>query len=345
MKKAAVCFFANGAILSLLVAGAASGAIDFPVTFNDPGGTQAAYYGSLTSNIQAAGKQWARFLGGNGSIEVEVAFSNAVQYAPGGSVTTGFVRNNGTRDIFEQGAIYELRTGTDVNGAMPDIRITINPDYLTTNLWFDPNPTKRTDVIPANRTDAVSVFVHELGHAFVFNGWMNGTTGQLPATYMSTFDEHVVFDGTDFYFTGNNAKAGYGGKNVPITFGVPFHLGNNAPRPGADLIPDLMNGVVFTYQVRYRISVLDLKIVKDCGGTVNDLNLTITSVTRLANNGHMVISGKGEASAFVRIDAASSPGGTPGQIGTASTDATGAFQFEDTASDSVTSRYYSASYP
>ncbi len=344
MNTAAIRWLANGAILLLLSARTASGAIDFPVTFSDPGGTQAAYYANLTSSIQAAGKQWARFLGGNGSIEVEVSFSNAVPYAPGGSVTTGFVRNNGTRDIFEQGAIYELRTGMDVNGATPDIHITINPDYLTTNLWFDPNPTKRTDPIPPSRTDALSVFVHELGHAFVFNGWMNGNTGQLPATYMSTFDEHVIFDGTDFFFTGDNAKAGYGNKNVPITFGIPFHLGNNLPRPGSDLIPDLMNGIVFTYQVRYRISALDLKIMKDCGATTKELNLTTTLVTRLAN-GHMQVSGNGEPNTFVRIDAASSPGGAPSQIATASTDGTGAFQFEDTDSGSVASRFYFASYP
>ena len=62
----------------------------------------------------------------------------------GASVVTGFVRNDGTRDIYEQGAAYEIRTGIDPNGADPDIRIRIGTAYLTNELWFDPNPQTRT---------------------------------------------------------------------------------------------------------------------------------------------------------------------------------------------------------
>jgi hypothetical protein len=342
MKNATVRSLANGATLLLLVTRAAA-QIDFPVTFDDPGATYASYYPALTANIQAAGRHWAHFLAGTSQLSVEIVFTNSVSYSPGGSVTSGFVRNDGTRDIFEQGAAYELRTGTDPNGPTPDIRILMNPNYLTTNLWLDPNPTQRIDSIPPNRTDAVSVFVHELGHAFVFNGWMNGTTGQLPPTYMSTFDEHVSFDNTNFYFTGSNATTGYGG-NVPITFGNPFHLGNNPPRPGSDLIPDLMNGVVFDYQVRYRISALDLKIARDCGVGLIPLNLKINSVTRLPN-GHVLLGGNGDSSTFVRIDAAVNFSSAPARIGVVASDATGAFQFEDINAGSFAARYYSVGYP
>ena len=340
MKILAVRLLAFGIALAVRTA---SGQITFPVAFDDPGAAHSAYYSELTANIQAAGAHWARFLGGTGQLSVEVVFTNSVPFAPGGSVTTGFVRNDGTRDIFEQGAAFELRTATDPNDSAPDIRILINPDYLATNLWLDPNPTQRVDPIPPNRTDAVSVFLHELGHAFLFNGWMNGTTGELPATYMSTFDEHVIFDGTDFFFTGSNAVARYGG-NVPVTFGNPFHLGNNAPRPGSDLIPDLMNGVVFDYQKRYRISVLDLKIAQDCGIGLRPLNLQVTAVTRMPN-GHVLVVGKGDASSFVRIDAAPSLSSTPQRIGTVPTNASGVFQFEDVDAGSFGARYYLTSYP
>src|SRR3954462_11318634 len=81
-----------------------------------------------------------------------------------------FVRNDGTRDIFEQGAAFEVRTGTDPNGANPDIRIRIGTACLTNQLWFDPHPETRTDPIPANHIDALSVFIHEFGHAFAAIG-------------------------------------------------------------------------------------------------------------------------------------------------------------------------------
>jgi len=38
-----------------------------------------------------------------------------------------------------------------------------------------------------------------------------------------------------------------------------------SPRPGSDLIPDLMNGVVFDRGTSYDISPLDLAILADAG--------------------------------------------------------------------------------
>jgi hypothetical protein len=145
----------------------------------------------------------------------------------------------------------------------------INPNYLANVLWFDPDPLSRTGPTDPNKTDAMSVCIHELGHALAYNGWMNGSTGELPQTYMSTFDRHVNFDGDDFWFEGANAMAVYGGP-VPITFGNPFHLGNWAPRPGDDLIPELMNGVVFYNGQRYSISELDWAVLKDAGIAIVD---------------------------------------------------------------------------
>ena len=245
---------------------APNGQINYTVTFSDPGGANSAYYAPITSNLRAAGAIWGTYLAASGNIEVQVEFPTAIPGVTGTSVTTHVVRNNGTRDILEQGVAYELRTGIDLNGGTPDARIQINPNYLANGLWFDPHPTQRTDPIPPSRTDALSVFIHELGHALAFNGWMNDTTGELPPTYMSTFDERVQFDGTNFYFIGPNAQAQYG-RRVPITFGNGAHLGNNLPRPGSDLLSDLINGIFFYYQIRYYISPLDLAILQDCGIT------------------------------------------------------------------------------
>jgi hypothetical protein len=322
----------------------AEGPIVYSVTFNDPGSAYSAYYSAITSNLQAAGADWARYLIGSGNLEVEVVITTSVAGIAGGSVTSGYVRNDGTRDIFEQGAIYEIRTGIDPNDTTPDIRISINPTYLTSNMWFDPNPTQRTDPIPANHTDAISLFTHELGHAFAFNGWMDGTTGQLPPTYMSTFDANVNFDGTNFFFIGPNAEIRYGGP-VSITFGNPFHLGNNSPRPGSNLIGDLMNGVVYNYQTRYRISPVDLEIVRDCGVAVTPY-LQILSVTKLTN-GHIFLQGIGAPTAVHRILATNDLAQPfdPNPIATPTADSSGNFQFEDPNSTNFTKRFYRVVYP
>jgi hypothetical protein len=235
----------------------------FSTTFDDLAGKYSAFYAAIESNVAAAGGYWNQYFQGKGSLEVVIKFSNSGSTAQGRSLTTSLLRKNGTLDVYEQGAMAEIRTGIDPNGASPDIEINFNPDYLTNELWFDPNPSTRTTLVPTTKTDAVSVLMHELGHAFGFNGWRDDTTGTLP-NYESTFDEQTIFDGTNFFFTGTKATALYGSA-VPLTFGNITHLGNDSPRPGSNLIADLMNGVVFDRGTRYNISSLDLAILADTG--------------------------------------------------------------------------------
>jgi hypothetical protein len=78
---------------------------------------------------------------------------------------------------------------------------------------------------------------------------------------------------------------------VPITYGNPFHLGNNSPRPGSDLIPDLMNGVVYYYQTRYDISALDLAIAKDAGVVLASRLLNIATRMRVQSGENVLIAG------------------------------------------------------
>lgn len=320
----------------------ADGAIVYSITFDDPGDAFFAFYPAITSNLEAAGADWARYVIGSGNLEIEVVFTSSIPRMTCGSLTSGFVRNDGTRDIFEQGAAYEIRTGIDPNGADHDIRISINPTYLTENMWFDPNPTQRTDPIPPDRTDAISLFSHELGHAFVFNGWMDGTSGELPATYMSPFDENVFFDGNNFYFIGENAQSHYGAP-AAVTFGNPFHLGNDAPRPGADLIPDMMNGVFYSFQTRYRISALDVAIAKDCGVAVAPY-LEILSTTKLAS-GHFLVQGLGVPTAIHTVEATDNLALAFIAVGSATADNNGSLDFEDAPGPGVTKRFYRFVYP
>lgn len=321
-----------------------SGPIVYSITFVDPGAVNAAYYSGLTENIKAAGAFWAGFLSGGGNIEVEVEFTNAIAGVDGASYSNGYVHTTGARSVYEQGAAYEIRTGTDPNGATADVHIRINPTYLANTLWLDPHPLDRTDPIPANHLDGVSIFIHELGHAFAFTGWINGTTGALPASYMSTFDERVQFDGSNFFFTGPLAQADYGSP-VPITYGNQGHLGNNTPRPGSDLLTDLMNGVVYYYQTRYIISHLDRAIVKDCGVDIA-LELPTIRVSSLTkSSGHFVVQGGGIPSRLHRIKATTNLAQPFAAIGSATTDSAGNLQFDDTAASSYSARFYRVVYP
>ncbi len=253
-----------------LCAGSASGDIQVDVNFIDPSNLFSDLYSTIDSHAKAAGARWGSNFSGNTSLQLEVVFSDSIPRATGGSVTSAFVANRGGFNIFEQGVGAEIRTGTDPNGASPDLRFTFNSNYLRNELWFDSNPFTRVAIVPSNRTDAVSVFLHEFGHAIAFNGWQDSFNGTYPGDYKSNFDERKTFNGNDFFFNGSSATSLYGGP-VPVTFGNATHLGNDAPRPGSDLIPDLMNGVVFNRGTRYDISPLDLAILSDTGFTITSV--------------------------------------------------------------------------
>lgn len=248
------------------------GAITFNVTFND-GGQFEPFHAVLTSHLVAAGNAWARVLGGSGSIEIVVVPFNGPRFG-GRSLTTAYVGletiDGAQTRIWMQGAAAELRDGVDPNGAAPDIEISISnfSDYHSNELWFDPNPELRTAPVPSGKTDAMSVCLHELGHAFGFNGWRDWSTGALPPPlgtpplpYASTFDRYADVSGSFEHF-GPATVAEYG-TNTPLTNGNIFHYGNAAPQPGSDLIPWLMNGVVLFRGTRYNLAALELATLDD----------------------------------------------------------------------------------
>jgi hypothetical protein len=261
--------------LSLVGPAASAAGLTFSVTIDDPTNAYAEFHDAIESHVFAAGVAWDTHIRRNASLEISVGFSTGIPRATGRSITSSFVENNGVYNVFEQGAAAEARTAIDPNGDEFDIEIMFNPEYLADELWFDPEPTVRTAPPPDTRTDAMSVFLHELGHAFAFSGWRDPFTGELPGDYASPFDLLTYFDGSHFYFDGPATAALYGSP-APLTYGNYHHFGNEAPEPGSDLIPDLMNGVVFYHGSRYDISALDLALFRDVGvpllipGDMND---------------------------------------------------------------------------
>jgi Ca2+-binding RTX toxin-like protein len=260
-------------------------ALNFNITFDDPSGKFSRYYSVIKSHILAAGLYWDNYIVGNASLEIVVSFSNTNPTVTGRSLTSYLVDNNGSIDVYEAGATAEIRTQIDPNSVTPDIEFNFNPDYLVNDLWFDPDPSARISPIPNNKIDAFSIFLHEFGHVFGINGWKDGIKGQLPGNYQSTFDEQVTFDGKNFFFVGSEAISVYGSP-VPLTFGNINHVGNDLPRPGRDLIADLMNGVVYERGVRYDISPLDLAILKDTGVPIfDDPSITGDNANNTLNGG------------------------------------------------------------
>lgn len=241
----------------------AHAAIGYTISFDDPTGAAGGLYGQIDSQVGAALSLWSTVLTGSSSFQVQVEITDGIARAGGSSATAGYVGVAGPLQIYEQGLAYKLRTGIDANGALPDMRLLINADYLKNELWFDPTPLQRTTPVDPARTDATSVFVHEFGHALAFNGWGDLVTGAVAGGYASPFDLRTTFDGATLFFTGAAAQSVYGGP-IPLTEGNNFHLGN-AGGTGSNLLGDVMNGVTFERGIRYGISELDVAMMRDMG--------------------------------------------------------------------------------
>lgn len=288
--------------------GQAQGQVAFPVHFDRSADTLTATERmQLSTHLEAAGRRWTSLLAFEGVrvIEIEVALSETIPRATGHSLASVYVGMDAGRMTFEQGAAHELRTGADQNGLEPDVRITFNAAYLRDELWFDPEPGLRTASVPATRTDAMSVLLHEFGHALAYNGWASGQ-GVAPGGYWSTFDRWMLA-GAPALFDGPESVAALGFR-PDLTVGNLHHWANpdnalgksgsrpvdvawldGAPRPAStcdgpasldaptsvdapgkagvadDLLFELMNGVVFYRGTRYDVSALDRATLIDAG--------------------------------------------------------------------------------
>jgi hypothetical protein len=253
--------------------------IPFRFTLDDPQ-HQFDAFPALRGSLDAAGQILSRSLEGRGSLEVRVRPDNSIPRSEGGAVAVTLVGRGPGFDVLENGPVTEARTGVDPNGAAPDIDLAFNArDYLPTT-WFDPSGAARTAAVPPGKIDFISAAMHETLHALGFQGYrtIDGPGyGGFPQPLRSTFDALTAFgaggDPGVLYFVGPSAVARYGGP-VPLTSVGPghplstqnfFHVGNPPGRPGADLLPDLMNGMVFAFGKRYGVSELDRAMLADLG--------------------------------------------------------------------------------
>jgi hypothetical protein len=172
------------------------------------------------------------------------------------------------KHVSEQGLAAELRSGRDPNGDAPDVEICFQTAYVLREFWWDPDPKARKIAVPKDKLDALSVILHELGHALAFNGWIDPKSGKLEGTHMSTYDRWVEWDGRDFSFHGPAAVKAHG-KPILLAHTVNnyHHLGEERSGVERDklLEDDLMTGYHFRWGKRYFVSGLDVAILEDCG--------------------------------------------------------------------------------
>lgn len=246
-------------------------AINVEVTFNDPGGEYSSFHEAIAENMAGAAAAWGDTVAShpNATIDILVGF-NDQPTASGGAGDYRFIETISGRNFFEPGIVSELKSGIDISPQIPDAEIDIGFSYLDI-LYFDPEPFERVDPVPGNRTDAVSTFIHELGHVFGFNGWRDWSSGEYYADAGSVFDTFVEEQQGLYYFTGPNAVTEYGGP-VPLTVNNLYHVGNAAPRAGSDLLDDIMNGVQSYFGRREYISPLNVAMLADLGFEVNPID-------------------------------------------------------------------------
>lgn len=211
---------------------AQAGQASFPVVFDvSSSGLTTPERNAITAHVQAAGESWAALFEfeGTRTITVRISIDTNIATANGTSLTSTAVGTIAGRVTYQQGAASEMASCADPNGATPDVAFTIGLNYLRNELWFDPDPVARNATVPNDRTDAMSLFLHEFGHAFAYNGWSNGQ-GVPPAGYWSTFDRWMQ-SGSPTRFTGPQAIAALPGTPLDLTTNNINHWGNASQRP------------------------------------------------------------------------------------------------------------------
>jgi hypothetical protein len=251
-----------------------------------------SYDAALLADTYAAVAAWSQNLYGRGTIDIQVTVAGvtSIGTANGGPATSTFIGKDGAISIYRGGAEHELLTGVDVNGAAPDIVISVDPGYIDKYLFLDPDPT-HPSALPSNKISAIQVLEHEIGHGLGISGFRDANTGALTG-FESPWDKlvQVNADGSA-NFVGSAAQAVFGGA-VHVTTEKNaeqyYHLGNS---PGDPVSADLMAGYANPLGTRYDVSNLDLAILRDLGlktfGSAGG-NVLLDSVFYAQNNQDVV---------------------------------------------------------
>lgn len=212
-------------------------------------------------------RQWSAALAGDASLTIRIEITDTVGSgrADGtwGNGTT--VGNSGGFSYAVGAPAFELQGNGSAPAGEADIVIRVAPDYLINELYLDPTPGRRGDT-PTEKTDALSVMLHEIGHALGFTGYYDEASNTYSGNFKTGYDYRIKLVDDAVWFDGPNVRALLGGM-VPLTEDNHNHYGNSNAYPGdsTDPLLGLMNGVVFFRGYNYAIGDLDLAMLADTG--------------------------------------------------------------------------------
>ncbi|ANY84448.1 hypothetical protein BB934_40315 (plasmid) [Microvirga ossetica] len=245
---------------------------DFTVSVVDPNGLAATQQDAIISNMSAAVEHWSRYISGDGTIDIEIVITEEAGTASAASVTNTQIGDFNGNVLVRDSVPHELITGVDLNGAEADARVSLPVNYLLNELWLDPTPTDSTEPVPTDKTDALSVFMHEFGHALGMTGF-GEANGTLNRGIASVYDSLITFQGGNPFFNGPTTVEVFG-RPLPLSNPLQGDLNNYAHyghETSDGLDDNLMEGNTFYMRgFRYDIKQVDLAIMKDMGLNVGD---------------------------------------------------------------------------
>src|SRR5690349_15433383 len=192
----------SGAVVIALSAAAHTFALSFDFTYVDDANGTFASRGWLNPaslfqrNIRAAADLWAAHFDSDATIVIDIDPHSYAARA-GGTNTLGryLYTNAAGKFVWEFGPLTRILTGSNPGETFYgyDILLGFDAVFVENQYWFDPHPELRTDAVPANKGDFMSVVLHELGHGFGFTGYRDFSTGQILGNSATQFDDRSYF--------------------------------------------------------------------------------------------------------------------------------------------------------
>jgi hypothetical protein len=267
-------------------------ALSFSFTYVDDANATFGSRGWLDPNslfqrdIRAAANLWGARFASDKTIIVRVDTHSYAARAGGTNSSGRFLYTNAAgKNVWEPGPLTRVLTGSNPGQTFYgyDILLGFDASFVENNYWFDLQPDLRSDPVPANKGDFISVVTHEFGHGFGMTGYRDFPTGQILGSDAMLFDDHSYFGGngnpiaTDgsrnpMFFRGNVAASLYGG-DLHLTNKPPgdpnygqnyFHL-SSCSGSGDGLGSTLMNGCVLPNGTRMEITPFDAAVFADLG--------------------------------------------------------------------------------
>ena len=232
----------------------ADAGVTIQITIDDPTSLFEVFYADIERVFQDAAGEWASHIEGNAVLEMRIAFEQGdylMASRPMVAIETGQTVNG--FDVYRIGTIWEILGDGDPNGQIYDGEILIAPSSLPLMDFGYP------EAPAADRYDAYSIFLHELGHVLGFScamGYYDATD-----TWATTYDIQATQTAAGYSFTGETAVETYGGE-VPLS---------DATSPGAyphvdmDSVPDSLMVPFVGVGWRLTLAPLELAILKDSG--------------------------------------------------------------------------------